>query len=252
MKGAMNRGDTAVTSDTLHSSIEIKDGSENKRPTHTKRERLAEAVQTARSFAVVLFLIIFGIKIMLFFSGSAIVLRTWEWIPIWPVMSYQHLIFAVLCFCLYAGLLFLGSCNRPLAVAMLVAVAVVQLVIPFLHISSLRVEQIIGSYTTFEMTQADSDGSIFNKELFEKANLPFTLSGLILSLSAVIVPLVLKGPMRRLLSFLTVKRTADGISVWIVIGIVGIHLIPNFIGVAGDDPVIFYYADMIEKKFGLF
>jgi arylsulfatase A-like enzyme len=207
---------------------------------------------SARSFAVLLFFIMFGIKIVMFFSESAISLNAWEWLPIWPAMSYQHVILALLCFGVYAGLLFLGGFNRYLSIVMLVTVAAIQMTIPFLHISSFRVEQIIGSYTTFEMTQADSEGSVFNGELFDKANLPFTLSGLMLALGAVTLPIVFKKWMGWLLSFLTVRRAAIIFVTWMVLGLAGVRVISSYIGVADKDPIVFYFTDLFEKKTGLF
>lgn len=204
---------------------------------------------TARGFVVLLLLISIGIKIVLVATESAIALKAWEWIPIWPAISYQHVIFSVLCFGVYTGLLFVGGYNRALGIGMLVLVCLMQFVLPFLHISSLRVEQIVGSYTTFEMTQADSEGSVFTGALFDKENLVFTLPGLFLSIAAVALPLVFKRRSVRWLSFLTVKRGAVIVLTWIVLGAVSERVISSFIGVAADDPIIFYYADLVQKQF---
>lgn len=217
----------------------------------SRKERLKEAMKKARSFAVLLAVIFIGIKLVLFFTESSITLRWWEWIPIWPAISYQHIIVALICFGLYTGLFFIGGKNRPLGIAMASLVGIVQFVLPFLHISSLRVEQIIGSYTTFEMTQADSEGSIFLGALLDPENLMFTIPGFLLSCAATTLPFVFRKRAAKILSFLTLKRAAIIFGVWIVLGAAGARIISSFIGVTADDPVIFYYADLLEKELSL-
>ena len=217
-----------------------------------KKERLIAAMVQARSFAVLLLLMFIGIKIVLFFTESAIELKGWEWIPIWPAMTYQHMLTALLYFAAFTGLLYLGGIDRRLGIAMLVLVGALQFVLPFLHISSLRVEQVVGSYTTFEMTSADSEGAVFTGELFEKRNLLFTLPGIFLSIVAVALPLIFRKRLARILSFLTLKRAAIVLVTWLVLGLISVRIISSFIGVAAADPVIFFYGDMVEKRLGWF
>lgn len=215
----------------------------------TKKEQLVAAMTTARGFVVLLLIIFIGIKTVLLVTESAVTLKAWEWIPIWPAISYQHVILSVLCFGVFTLLLFVGGFNRYLGMGMLAVVCALQFVLPFLHISSLRVEQILGSYTTFEMTQADSEGSVFTGALFDKDNLIFTLPGLFLSIAAVAIPLVFKRRTTRLLSFLTAKRAAIIVLAWVAVGVGSKHVLSSFIGVAANDPIIFFYADLVEKQF---
>ena len=211
----------------------------------TRGNRVDAAIK-ARNWAATLLAIFIGIKIVLFFTEPSIHLAPWEWVLIWPAMLYQHAIVTVLLFGLYFGLFLLARKNRPLEYVCTGVAGFIQVLLPFLHISSLRVVHVVGSYTTFEMTQADSEGSIFTQALLDVNNLPYTISGAVLSISAVLLPvLLLKRAWKRQLSL---KAQAIAMSAIILIGFVSSIVIRSYVSIADRDPIIFYYSDMIEKK----
>lgn len=206
------------------------------------------SVRQARNFTLTLFVIMVGIKTALIVSEPAIALKPLEWFLIWPAMSFQHVIMASLIFGLYLGLFYLSTKNRPLRYGALGLVGVLQAVLPFLYISSLRVAHIIGGFTTFEMTEADSEGAVFIHELLDKGNLPYTVSGGILSVAAVLIPWLLRRRRGFWPKRLTTKITVMVLGCWLGIGMLSEHFISSYISVAAEDPVIYYFADMVEKK----
>ncbi len=217
----------------------------------TQKTELKTLMETAGSFAILLLPIFIGIKIVLLFTESSIKLQFWEWFAIWPAITYQHIIAAIIVFGIYTGILFLGKHNRNLGIAALVLVCIIQFLVPFLHISSLRVAQILGGYTTFEMIQADSEGSIYSGALSDLKNLPYTLSGAVLSTIALLIPLLLRHRFVKVLSNISWKKYVIIASAWIVAGIVTVRLLTSFISMTESDPILFFFSDMIQKESGL-
>jgi arylsulfatase A-like enzyme len=216
----------------------------------TKKERFVNAAGTARNWTVTLLFIFLVIKIILFFTEPAISLKWWEWIIIWPAISYQHLVMCGLIFAVYLGLFFLTSINKPLKYIGFALAGGLQILLPFLHISSLRVAHILGGYTTFEMVQADSEGSIYTHALLDPENLLYTVPGVFLSIGAVLIPVLVLSRYHWWPKRLSPKLTAAVFAVWIAAGTVSSIAVQSYVGVADQDPIIFYFADMLEKSAG--
>ena len=210
-----------------------------------QRERFNRALRLAHTYVGLLLFSFVAIKVALLFTEDAIELRPVEWLLIWPVATYQHVVAAIIILGIYLGLFWLADANKYIRAVVFIFVSLTQLVFPFLHITALKVEHVLGSFPTSQMAEADTGGSIFSAALFDPVNFPYTLPGLALSLLAMLIPPVLVKRLDFRMSGRRIKLEAIVIVVWLVLGVFGGRLISSYISVAESDPVIYYLTNLM-------
>lgn len=216
----------------------------------SNREEIGEASGAARRWTVAIVLVFIGVKLALFVSEKGIRLEVWEWLLVPFAITYQHIMTALPIYLIYFLIFFFGTRARPLRFVAVGLVSLSQLVLTFLHLSSLRVARILGSFPTFEMTEADSEGSVFAAEILAPENLKYVIPGLVAVGLAIALPILL-----RRCSFrpkwhpnLTI---VGGFLLWIGLGMASERAIKSYLGVTNADPVVFYFADLAEKRMGM-
>ncbi len=216
----------------------------------SNKVEIAESAGAARRWTAAIVLVFIGIKVALFVSEKGIRLEHWEWLLVPFAITYQHIMMALPIFVIYFLIFFLGTRWRPLRYAAIGIVSLCQLVLTLLHIASLRVAHILGSFPTFEMTDADSEGSVFTAEILAPENLKYVIPALAAAAAAIALPLLL-----RRYSFRPKWRPnltiLMGFLLFIGIGMASERGIKSYLGVANADPVVFYFADLAEKRMGM-
>ncbi len=213
-----------------------------------KRKQRWKVMDEARDWTLSILAVFIAIKVAMVVTEPSIELKWYEWFLAPASFTYQNLIASLVVFAVYIGVMRVKRLNRPARLATLGLMGVAQIVLTFVHIASLRVEHIIRTYPTFEMTEADSEASIFTSSLLDVSNLPYTLSGLLLSVLAIVAPLLLFRRLKLASLRVSWRRWLVILAVWIGLG-VGCEMgISSDVGVATADPFIHYLADLASKK----
>lgn len=216
----------------------------------SKRSELVRVMATARNWALSLVVVGFLFKLVWIFwclRDGALRLQGWEWITLPIISSYQHLLFGLACFVIFAVLMLPSLLAPPLKAIGFVLLSGIQVTAVLYFMTALRMAQIMGTLPTYGLLEAGSRGGVLGSSMISPENLPYTIGGSIIAALTVALSFVInrrwpRWPRRR-----RMLLTTGVLLLWVSVGLEASAHIRSELHQTDLEPVSFFFTELLQQ-----